>query len=209
MTHMERKHFKLLIIAGLALLAVGAVSTGLMDARLSEVNRQLSAEGMSSSQKYEERTALIQERDTLAQRIPGAIAALIVGAVMMAADPLAVVAGKWRAGQLSGGSKRAVLAIMIGAILAIVAILAAITTSARLAEVDRGISGLEDRKTSDPSSFDSDDWDDYSNLQAERSELSGRMAPTIAVAFIGIAALFAGCLITWRNRGEFAGRGTV
>lgn len=200
---MNKKHIIILFIVGLVLLVIGAVSTYQMDRRLSEVNGQLSKEGGSFYSYPDQRNAAEMERDTLAQRIPWAIGTLIVGGVLMAAGPLAVVAERWRAGKLSHVTKRAVVAIVAGGMLAIFAALAAVTMSTRLADVDRSLGELEDKKFSNPSGFDADGWEDFSNLQAEKGTLSGRIPLTFAGIIIGFAAVAAGGYWTWERRKEF------
>jgi ABC-type Fe3+-siderophore transport system permease subunit len=202
---MSARKIKLLILAGFILLFVGAVATAQINARLGEVNQKISTLSGDSWKHYDELNALRTERDTLAGRIPWAIAGIIIGAILMAAGPLREVAQRWRAGQLSIEMKQATVALTIGIFITLLCVLAALTISARIAQLDKDMAELQEKMSSTPSASNDDDEIALLNLQAEKTELSGRAPALTGGAIIGIIVVIAGAYLAWSRRSEWMG----
>jgi hypothetical protein len=202
---MTAPRIKLLILLGLILLITCAALTAQMNARLGEVNQELSALGEHFQSSSDKRLALEQERDALAGNIAWAIAGMIFGAFLIAAGPLTEVARNWRAGQLSTQMKQATAALCIGILVALVCTMSAISISARIAQLDKDMSDIQVKISLGPPFTTDEDDLALLNLQAEKTELSARVPALTGGAILGIAVVIAGAYLAWSRRSEWMG----
>lgn len=178
-----------------------------MNAQLDDVNRQLSDMGEHFQSSSDKRLSLEQERDALAGNIAWAIAGMIFGAFLIAAGPLSEVARRWRAGQLSTRMKQATVALCIGILLALVCTMSAISISERIAQLDKDMSDIQVKISLGPPFTTDEDDLALLNLQAEKTELSGRVPALTGGAIIGASIVLIGALLAWSRRSERMGAG--